>query len=449
VFWRNVLIALSAVVLIAGVVHPVAMKAPALRSAVETVILVCATAAAWKFYAQFVSTRRSSDLLLFGALLLLALTWSLAYTAPAVLDGHHDKGLVGVGAWGKLFVAAAFAALAFAPRARLVAGGRRPVAAVVAASTAAVGLAGILNWLLPQAEIQTTEHPMIGVATSLRHPLACCVVLGTASLWLVAAVGFARQPRRRRDDISGLISGACIIWAACWLYYFPLPGLAYDWMSPCEGLRLLGFVLVLAAAGRRGLRAQAEIARASGMAERRRVAQDLHDGLGQDLALIAAHSKRMAIELGTDHPVTIAARRALAVSRETIGELSGPENATTAEALEAIASELGSRFGMSVAVLCDLDSDPEPGMREQLTRIAREAIANAGRHGGASQVLVSLSETSDGLVLRVHDDGCGISPGGEEGFGIGSMRERAATLGASLTVAPEPHRGTVVEVLMR
>jgi signal transduction histidine kinase len=400
------------------------------------------------FHAQFLRTRRSSDLLLFGTLLLLAIIQALAYTAPAVLDANDDLSLGRAGFWGKLFVAGVFAALAFAPSDRLLAGGRRPIAAVVAAVVAAAGGAELLSRLVHGVPIKT-EHPIFGVAMSLRYPLACCVVLGTATLWLLAAAGFARSPRRHRDDISALLGGACIVWAACWLYYFPLPGLACNWVSPREGLRLLGFMLVLAAAVRRELRARVEIARASEMAERRRVAQDLHDGLGQDLALIAAHGARMATELGSDHPVAVAARRALTVSRKTISDLSAPEDASMAERLEALGNELGSRFSMTVAVLCCLDAEPQPQIREQLTRIAREAIVNAGRHGGARHVLVSLRETSGGLVLRIHDDGCGMPPTGEEGFGISSMRERAATMGASLNVAPAPKQGTLIEVSRR
>jgi signal transduction histidine kinase len=274
-------------------------------------------------------------------------------------------------------------------------------------------------------------------------------VLCTVALCLAAAAGFARTAQRERDDVAALISGALILGAASWLYFFPLPALAYDWVSPLEGLRLLAAVLLLAAAVRRALRAQAEIAHASQLAERRRVAQDLHDGIGQDLALIVAHSGRMASELGSEHPVAIAARRAFAVSRETIGELSAPENATSAEALTAVAGELGSRFGMTVAVLCDLDSDPEPRIREQLTRIVREAVANAGRHGRARHVLVSLRQISDGLILRVDDDGRGIAPEADEGFGIGSMRERAEAMGASLTVTSAVNRGTEIELVMR
>ena len=76
-------------------------------------------------------------------------------------------------------------------------------------------------------------------------------------------------------------------------------------------------------------------------------------------------------------------KRALAISRLTISELSDPDGATAHEALDAIARELGDRFDIAIAVNARLDRDLEAQEREHVTRIAREAIANAARHGGA------------------------------------------------------------------
>ena len=122
------------------------------------------------------------------------------------------------------------------------------------------------------------------------------------------------------------------------------------------------------------------------------------------------------------------------------------------DALEEIAQELRGRFQMAIAINADVEADLPSESREHVLRIAREAIANAGRHGHAKNVLVSLSQTGEGLALRVQDDGCGI--GGtaksvpQEGFGIGSMRERATGLGGRLTLREPGSGGTELEVVL-
>jgi signal transduction histidine kinase len=192
----------------------------------------------------------------------------------------------------------------------------------------------------------------------------------------------------------------------------------------------------------------AAIAAAAG--ERQRIVRDLHDGLAQDLAFIAAHGDRLAVELGREHPLAVAARRALAVSRGAIAELSAPQAPTAGEALREIGDELGLRFEMRVEV----QAEPvvvTPSEREDIVRIAREAIVNAARHGLAQNVVVSLALEGNTRVLTVRDDGIGIgqtaaTDGG--GFGFLSMHERATALGGRLTARAAASGGTELEVVV-
>jgi signal transduction histidine kinase len=208
---------------------------------------------------------------------------------------------------------------------------------------------------------------------------------------------------------------------------------------------------VIFAAALRGHRElRAAVARAAAAAERRRVAQDLHDGLAQDLAFIAAQGAKMADEFGDEHPVMQAARHALAVSRDTISELSEFTSSSTREALEAIAHELSGRFRVGVVVDVNPDVVLDAETRDHVSRITREAIANAARHGNAQRVLVSVKRTTEATVLRVVDDGFGITSGPNaprEGFGFRSMRDRAAALNGVLTVRSGLPRGTELEVV--
>lgn len=81
-------------------------------------------------------------------------------------------------------------------------------------------------------------------------------------------------------------------------------------------------------------------------------------------------------------------------------------------------------------------------------RIASEALANAGRHAGASRVAVTLERADGALVVSVVDDGIGIPPDAPAGVGLVSLRERAAELGGSCTVECPPDGGTVVRAVL-
>jgi signal transduction histidine kinase len=450
--WLHVIIAGAVLVLGVAFVDPVAEHAPALRATVETVITSFALTAAVIWQTQFARTRQSRDLLLFGALLTLALIELSSYWLPATLNLRLGGYFAAEGRWGTLFVAAAFAAASQAPSDRLIARGRRSIVITAALSVAALALAGLLGLVLRGPLLTTSAHPLTGIEHALRHPLGLLLTLETAGLFAFAAAAFARPTAHHRNGVLYLLGCACVLLAAARLYSIPLDWLGPSWISPREGLRLLAVTLFVAAAVRKELKIRAGIARAAALAERHRVAQDLHDGLAQDLALIAAHRKMMAAQLGGEHPVTVAAMRALALSRGTIKELSDPARESIQETLEAVAYELSARFEIDVAVHGDLDSEPPADAHEHLARIAREAIANAARHGGAKSVIVSLKHTANGVALRITDDGRGIGDGRcgpyREGFGLSSMRERTAELGGYLTVHRSGKSGTELEVVL-
>src|SRR6201999_1458865 len=136
--------------------------------------------------------------------------------------------------------------------------------------------------------------------------------------------------------------------------------------------------LLLATSLRLYRRSQDQVARDAVSAERLRIARDLHDGLAQDLAFIAAHSERLAREFGDDHPLAIAATRALAASRGQIVDLEASHASSTEAALREVASEISFRHGVNVSVMVDDGEHHERSERErtELVRIAREAIAN-------------------------------------------------------------------------
>jgi len=443
-------------VLVAGVgalalVAPVALRSATftdvpLRAALEMMMTLFALAGAWLLRSQFTSSRRLRDLLLSVAALALGLVNLAVAAVPAALDLHGGAYWSSAQLWGTLFLAAIFAAAAFASADWLVARRRHPLVLTVALSTAALttaGVGGLVAGRPGEAE---------ALAITGGHPLPVLLGVAPTALLAYAAIGFVERYRTEADGPSGMVAFALIMLAGASLANLLEGSLAPGQISAGEALRTLAFGLILAGAVITERQVHARISKATALAERRRVARDLHDGIAQDLAFIAAHGPRFVEELGEDHPVVVAARRALALSRTTISELSDPDGATAHESLEAVARELGERFDISVAVNAQLEQDLEPHEREHVTRIAREAIANAARHGRAHNVVVSLRQTETGIALRVVDDGHGIAGADlvptPEGFGLRSMRERAAALGGQLNVRQPRLGGTELEVVL-
>jgi signal transduction histidine kinase len=92
-------------------------------------------------------------------------------------------------------------------------------------------------------------------------------------------------------------------------------------------------------------------------------------------------------------------------------------------------------------------------VRDEVYRIAREAVVNACKHANAQSIEVELEYGSRELQVIVRDDGHGIRPDvlqvGRDGhWGLAGMRERAQTIGAQLTVRSGDHRGTEVELFV-
>ena len=276
--------------------------------------------------------------------------------------------------------------------------------------------------------------------------MTCCVVL------LGSAFVFAAR-HRDGDRSAGLLAAAAMCIAGAQLGKLGLGVAPPDWVTPSDALRVAGYGLLLATAVGMYRRSQHQVARDAVSAERLRIARDLHDGLAQDLAFIAAHSERLAREFGADHPLAVAATRALAASRGQIVDLEASHASSTEAALREVAGELSSRYNVNVKVLVDGGTNTERSEHErsELVRIAREAIANAVRHGGARNVTVRLGSRRDDLLLRVSDDGCGFAGAGNDtagtGLGMRTMRARAKSVGGRLVTRTPESGGAEVEVI--
>ena len=419
----------------------------ALYGAIETLVAIVALAAACLMRRRFLHTGSRCDLLLAAAVLAFCIVHLGTAAVPAALGERPHGYLLTTDIYGEFLVYAVIVAAVFASRGPLLVAARRPNRLLTAMSLSIVGAAAVGGFILSRVLVDAATA--LGAANG--HPSVIAFVVIAGGLPSIAAVGFARDAASQHDHARLLIAAGMVVMAAA----PPLQlgrVIGDDYSLIADVLLGVGFGLIALAALRWELEARRVAARAAALAERQRVARDLHDGLAQDLAFIAAHSSRIATDVGAEHPVVTAAKRALQVSRSTIAQLSDPTAATAHEALESIAAELRKRFGIAITVDVDLGYELPADLREHADRIAREAIANAARHGRAHTVVVSLRETGGQLRLRIEDDGRGIDAVTDgrrpEGFGLRSIRERAAGVGGSVEIRQLGTRGTVLDVVL-
>lgn len=192
--------------------------------------------------------------------------------------------------------------------------------------------------------------------------------------------------------------------------------------------------------------------------ERLRVAADIHDLVLQNLvlALAGARALTQGQDLDTHEragAVVAAAERAVAGARQIMNELKTREREPVVQAVEtsvrAAAGDTPLRFDASGV---PAGAQPDPPTCDALVHIGREAVANAVKHAAPGLVEVVL-ERADEWRLRVRDDGLGWAPAEAEksengGFGLGSMRRCAQTLGGVLRVTSARDVGTTVEATL-
>jgi signal transduction histidine kinase len=184
------------------------------------------------------------------------------------------------------------------------------------------------------------------------------------------------------------------------------------------------------------------------MQERSRLARELHDAVTQKLFSIRAHARAAALLAGRIpadpdrvrseiEVIGALGAEAHAELRAVIDGLAPPDlqAAGLAESLRRYAVLAGRAYGIPVTFTAP--ELPALGTRTEtaLYRVAQEALHNALRHSGASQVSVRLSRTPRRVAVEVRDDGRGFVTGAPSGgVGLASMRERAAAVGGALTI---------------
>ena len=216
------------------------------------------------------------------------------------------------------------------------------------------------------------------------------------------------------------------------------------------------------------------------LAERERMAREIHDTLAQGFTSVVMLAQSAAADLRRDAPDDAVARLGLIerTARENLAEARalvsvaapvGLAESTLVEAVERLVARFGQETGIAVELAADPAIDHLTREREViLLRAAQEALANVRRHARATAVRLTLTvgggpsadgdagehadgrDTGGGAVVRLEvvDDGLGMPPEAVEGFGLRGMRDRVASGGGALDVTSDPGHGTAVRVTL-
>jgi signal transduction histidine kinase len=194
--------------------------------------------------------------------------------------------------------------------------------------------------------------------------------------------------------------------------------------------------------------------------ERSRWARELHDDTLQELAALrlTVSGARRLEDLDAVRATLEEVRDGLASSidglRSLITDLrpAALDELGTIAAIETLVERVASRSGVDVHVAADLDYESGraptryvPELEAAIYRLVQEALTNATKHAGATQVQITLREGAEHVDLEVRDDGLGFDvDAATEGFGVIGMQERAELMGGALAIASAAGEGTVV-----
>ncbi len=192
--------------------------------------------------------------------------------------------------------------------------------------------------------------------------------------------------------------------------------------------------------------------------ERRRVARELHDEVGQTLSAVLVEVGRAASRLApeSESGPNLAVARQLA--EQAVGQVrdialllrpSMLDDLGLVPALKWQAREVSRRTGIKVRVAAETVADDLPdNCRTCIYRVVQEALNNAARHAHASWARVEAVQENGQIRVTIQDNGSGFDPAQEKGMGILGMEERVKGLGGVFRIDSEKGSGTIVSFLL-
>jgi signal transduction histidine kinase len=195
--------------------------------------------------------------------------------------------------------------------------------------------------------------------------------------------------------------------------------------------------------------------RAGMLAERQRLAREIHDTLAQGFTSIVMHLEAAEQAIGQDDAIVQkhvdrarrTARGSLEQARRVVNDLMPEplERASLPEAIARVAEQWSAQHDIASTTTCTGHCAPLPPEIEIiLLRATQEALNNIAKHARASQATITLSYMPDVIMLDVQDDGAGMRDAAARGTGLTAMQQRLTAAGGSLHIETEPGVGTTL-----
>ncbi|MEW6085715.1 MAG: type IV pili methyl-accepting chemotaxis transducer N-terminal domain-containing protein [Chloroflexota bacterium] len=315
------------------------------------------------------------------------------------------------------------------------------------------------HWLKLQT-LSGPKHAVVGNTMRADNEFSDAVLAGDGAL--ICGVGACRGGCRMLSDeyrtshlAAPLRIGSRVIGALC----VGSPAQNQFATESADMLTKLANVAVIALENAR-LFAQAE--RVATLEERRRVAAEMHDGLGQTLSYLGLMTDQV-VEFLSDGQDDAALER-LHKTRETIGKATSdvrrainklmddsPVSKDLCTRLHDTLDEVASQHDLESVWRSDIDPAPDcsPQTAEQIHNITREALTNAARHANAKKVSVQVGQNDGNYFVVIEDDGQGFDtsqPAPDGHFGLQIMQARAKHIGGGIEVQSAPRNGTRIKV---
>jgi len=186
-------------------------------------------------------------------------------------------------------------------------------------------------------------------------------------------------------------------------------------------------------------------------AERRRIARDLHDDLGQHLLALSMDVRALAerhAALGP--PLTRLDQHLQHASRAMRSIVRDLQPEALESGLQGAVQQQVEQFSRLSGIPCRLDAEPaafsagaDDGMQHVLYRVLQESLSNIVRHAQASEVCVGICRQQHSLSLTVRDNGVGLPPA-PRGRGLRGIAQRVAEAGGRFEIASAPGAGTAL-----